>query len=199
MWPRFYAKIFFGAWKRPILEEMERLLEQDKWNPLDWHTGMPDLSPDAPVPPGWHDHSHPDKETAIDYVVHWIGQMKEIHEGIKSIALIGDSTTCFWMGYAAGNWKQSQLEFKEAVHASTGVEPWLYSVSGSSFIKHGKGNWGSFLVQAELASTHKFDAVLLVGGWNEDDGADISELVIEFTKKAQSLVSDPELAQQVGA
>lgn len=118
----------------------------------------------------WVDPNHPNLDGATDIVTSLIQQT-----GLTGgrVLLLGDSTSTHCIDRQSGweygryiyNWS-ARDSMQERVLLATGVEVHHYGVSGTSF--EGDDNFGSWLDRA--VQTNAYDAILLVGGWNQKAG-----------------------------
>jgi hypothetical protein len=152
-------------------ERIEQSLLERGWTMLKWPSGIVYNSE------GWYDDCHPKASVVAELISTLINDMIINNSKIKSILVIGDSTTAFCVDKARDrvrrltlvNLIRSRLEL-------TDIDVFIPSISGSSFTSFG-WNWKtkmhdlntSFIVQIERGTQggYLFDAVLLIGGWNQ--------------------------------
>jgi hypothetical protein len=110
--------------------------------------------------PSWWDGNHPGPARVVELVTNWLTQTG-LPRGSR-VYLVGDSTTAYSVDRCeAVTWYDLAHQVEEA----TGISVYFSSVSGSSF----DTRWGNIVYKASRVEsfTEQFDAVLLVGGWNQ--------------------------------
>jgi hypothetical protein len=118
----------------------------------------------------WYDRNHPKVDAAVDLVSHLVLEAKLAKESWALI--IGDSTSSYCV-----KWEDtSRKTFADAVFRQTGVHIRFEAESGTHF---SSGYGKSFLAQAEKATAfgypmNSYDAVILIGGWNEEWNSNFS-------------------------
>ncbi len=130
------------------------------WTTLEWSTRIPT---NAMRPGLWYDNSHPRARLSEDLIVGWVRMIQRRNPNTMSVLLIGDSSIAYCFDrYTC----VTRKELRDNVMRRTGVDVWLGAVSGSSFTW---SYWSNFKQQVVNATkpNHRFDAVLLVGGWNQ--------------------------------
>jgi len=132
------------------------------------------------MPNKWFDNNHPKGDYCGEYIVgpmiHTI--MKKLKLDKINIAIVGDSTTAHCLDelrkkkkYGLSQLVQGLNNYKQTNKlAKNSIKCKYYSQSGTSFNEEYK--YGSFHQQAKKAlerhTLKKYDAVLLIGGWNND-------------------------------
>jgi hypothetical protein len=151
-----------------LYQLIDACLINSGWNVLEWSNRIPDH---MERPHMWHDSVHPKARLVEDIIVGWIRDIQQHQPTTESVLLVGDSTTahCF---DRTGEISSKNLAFK--VKQRTGVNIWIGSISGRSFTER-----NNFTEQIQWATSEKYryDAVLLVGGWNQSYNSNA------FTKK----------------
>jgi hypothetical protein len=113
----------------------------------------------------WYDRNHPKYEAAVDLVSHLV-----LETGLQRGAwalIIGDSTSSFFLRME--NETFTRNTFANEVRKITGVNIMFSAISGTHF----SSPWDrSFLGQAKKATDrypiNSYNAVILIGGWNEE-------------------------------
>jgi hypothetical protein len=150
--PRAHAK------KQAIYSRIDRLLHNVGWTTLEWSLRIPTRHQKYWL---WYDNVHPKEDLVEDLVVGWVRRICAIHPTTVSLLLVGDSTTAYCFDRERGI-KLADLAKK--IKQRTGVRVWFFSVSGTSFT--GEDNFTDQIEKA-TADDWTYDAVLLVGGWNQ--------------------------------
>jgi hypothetical protein len=122
-----------------------------------------------------------------DLVVGWVREIQQLRPNTKSVLLVGDSTTAYCFD------RMNEITARELaarVERRTGVYIWFTSVTGSSFTNSW---WSAFVCQIEGVANwnYRFNAVLLVGGWNQvyDPEGFTPEIFAEFHTNAVQVLN----------
>jgi hypothetical protein len=137
-------------------------LRKKGWTVLEWSPNIPTRQIKHYL---WWDNVHPGARLVEDLIIGWIRQMnRKSGKVFQSILVIGDSTTayCFDTKYEI---KTSMLSRK--ISSRTGTQIWIGSVSGTSFTLYPDSNFTEQIRSSTRNGEYKFDAILLVGGWNQ--------------------------------
>lgn len=170
----FFARLACNGWKTDAIKCIQRVLISLGWVmlPFELPVGQGTKYGRARASATWFDPNHPRLDLATDIVCGLIKKM-EMKRGDK-VLLLGDSTISYcidsYSGEYVGNRWVSHYDYaaREAmvakILAKTGVHLYHYGVSGSAF--GGRNGFQASLNRA-TKNSHEYQAILLVGGWNE--------------------------------
>jgi hypothetical protein len=187
----FFCELARYHWASTMAYYFERALAFYGWSRLDFPDVMAN-NPDASVSADedgfvrdWYDTNHPRAELALKLVRDLLAQTKLAPA--SRVLLLGDSTTAYCVDTQQ---ELSARAFETAILIETGYHLTFFPVSGSRFESTWKivdGVWvmTGFSERARVAmAAQQFDAVLLVGGWNQWEipaGWSISGMVSRLT------------------
>ncbi len=155
-----FAELRGHLYNSSRLAQIEEALREFGWTPLPFLVSAAFANRRARKE-RWHDADHPAAAEAADIV----GSLLRFAQlpAHSSVLIIGDSTTAFCYDRA---FDTRPGDLARVVEANTCISPFFQAVSGSHFGSYSD----SFLQQTDLSAQRRwrYDAVLLVGGWNEE-------------------------------
>jgi len=145
----------------PIYQFQDDFLINKGWYMITWSDDYPSYDSEPHL---WFDMQHPKPELVERILVDWITMIKETNPKIGHILLVGDSTIGGCIGSFEGAIKRKELESR--IYDRTSVRLYIFAVNGSAFTEY-----DNFVFQCDkakrLLNGETYDAVLLVGGWNQ--------------------------------
>jgi hypothetical protein len=153
------------AQKSHLYEEYEVWLVNNRWTMIPWFLEFPTFDSHRNL---WFDRAHPKACQCLAMLCKWINHIKMTNENIKDLLIVGDSTIAGCFGDCSeceGCIKRTDLEL--LVKVCTGVTVYIFSQKGAAFSRDGNNFTQQCELAFEIAEGQKYDAVFLVGGWNE--------------------------------
>jgi len=158
----FFCQLAANGWSSSITRALQRLLISLGWTMLQFNLPKGECSKSGRKSSArWHDCNHPKLDGAIDIVSRLVLQMGVPQGG--RVLVLGDSTSTHCIDRQSWYPDHVRVKMQESVLRWTGVNIVHRGVSGTSFT--GRNSFHSVL--ADLEATGEYDAVLLIGGWNQ--------------------------------
>ena len=171
---------------------LDNFLNNKGWYMIPWSDNF---SSSRSSPESWFDQYHPKAELVIEMLVEWISTIKNISsKKIEYVLLVGDSTVAECIKYDSwyeGDGVIEKDNLVSIVKKESGVTLDIFAKSGTAFTKY--KNKHDFVYQCKrakhLIKENKYDAVLLVGGWNQVNNTNKKKLSAALNEFHISAVS----------
>ena len=162
------------------------------WHMIPWSNNFASYESSPEL---WFDQYHPKAELVIKMLIEWINAIKSTSsKKIEYVLIVGDSTVAECIKYEAWREGDGVIEKDDLisiVKKETGVTLCIFAKCGTYFTKYKKKH--DFVYQCKQAvrmiKNKTYDAVLLVGGWNQVYSTNRKKLIAALDEFHTSAVS----------
>lgn len=178
----FFAELNISPWMSSTVKNIQKKLIKKGWKMLPFLSEGYDKFYSRTK---WFDPNHPDVDAVVEILINLTSNAN--FPSNASVLVLGDSTLSYCYSYYKLEYTDEEREkiksaIESRVYDATGTKISLYAVPDTSFTSYNCFYYKWW--QAVGIHKQSFDAILLVGGWNQLSLKGVDAAINEFTKEA---------------